>query len=405
MVDDGNLNHDATNATPTGPAGGKKANKTTKSEPPQMPIPTKPQPFIGLLQHMVLGCPDRGDFRTSLCENLIRMLTCFDSRNENQSTNVIDLVACNRLLPFLEKLLLCDSPSIRAIGIEVLGVLLETCLKQIDKNDPESGPNDDFLKICWDLILAITTRSRDVVPSVRSRALQSLANILDEYLTFLPFQVYSENNDQTSSCSRKLEVLEGISTIFRNGISDAKPLVRKSALEYIDVLLPSLLKSFIEEIKVSKTRSKSEISEDSAKPQPADQNFKTVSKTVRLLAAAVPTLRFDEDHKKIVSESDDDSDFENLKIEIKLKMPSLNHNEDSDLRDSSRESQQDIVVFDIEEIVAVTADESVMVRKRAIQSLSLLLELHNCKVVRQAWGRTILPAIVDVEPSISERAL
>mmetsp|Transcript_90793 Transcript_90793/g.228334 ORF Transcript_90793/g.228334 Transcript_90793/m.228334 type:complete len:1521 (-) Transcript_90793:289-4851(-) len=61
--------------------------------------------------------------------------------------------------------------------------------------------------------------------------------------------------------------------------------------------------------------------------------------------------------------------------------------------------------FDLNVLASLSADESILVRKSCISSLSLLLRLCPLPKVHRLWVQNVLPLVLDVEATVSERAL
>lgn len=61
--------------------------------------------------------------------------------------------------------------------------------------------------------------------------------------------------------------------------------------------------------------------------------------------------------------------------------------------------------FEVELMHSLSADESVLVRKSSVSSVALLLRSCPLPFVCQLWVRSVLPLILDVEGSVSDRAL
>merc|ERR1719253_1679123 len=57
--------------------------------------------------------------------------------------------------------------------------------------------------------------------------------------------------------------------------------------------------------------------------------------------------------------------------------------------------------FDVKLFASLSADESVLVRKSSISSLTLLLRTCPCPNVCKLWIRNVLPLVVDVEASVA----
>mmetsp|Transcript_77651 Transcript_77651/g.251444 ORF Transcript_77651/g.251444 Transcript_77651/m.251444 type:complete len:1503 (-) Transcript_77651:170-4678(-) len=61
--------------------------------------------------------------------------------------------------------------------------------------------------------------------------------------------------------------------------------------------------------------------------------------------------------------------------------------------------------FDLNLLAGLSADESILVRKASISSLSLLVRLCPCAEAHSLWVANVLPMVLDVEASVGERAL
>ncbi|CAD7938724.1 unnamed protein product [Amoebophrya sp. A120] len=81
--------------------------------------------------------------------------------------------------------------------------------------------------------------------------------------------------------------------------------------------------------------------------------------------------------------------------------------EDQDVMDDRvMEHLAPTALFRIEQIKALTADDSVMVRKAAMQTLSMMLrQCPQSGVIRRAWKTAVLPCVADPEASVAESAL
>lgn len=64
-----------------------------------------------------------------------------------------------------------------------------------------------------------------------------------------------------------------------------------------------------------------------------------------------------------------------------------------------------ISFFELNLMVGLSADESILVRKSSVSSLALLLRTCPMPRVCELWVRNVLPLVLDVEPSVVERSL
>lgn len=78
---------------------------------------------------------------------------------------------------------------------------------------------------------------------------------------------------------------------------------------------------------------------------------------------------------------------------------------DSSVRKDSKFPDVFRLLFPLRLVIRSTADESIIVRKAAISSLSKMLREGSCAAVRAGWRKAVLPCVVDVEPSVTEHAL
>lgn len=61
--------------------------------------------------------------------------------------------------------------------------------------------------------------------------------------------------------------------------------------------------------------------------------------------------------------------------------------------------------FDTSLMASLSADESILVRKSSIASISLLQRVCPLPIICELWVRNVLPLVLDVEASVTERAL
>lgn len=297
-------------------------------------------PVVALLELVCVLTPDRSEWRNYAVDSILVLLTeasavefqaCLGSsgaaapatkedevKEEDDGAGAVVAVgpaeaiapdsatkrrpgAADRFMAFLQRILESERVAVRMLATDVAVSSLERC-GQLLKGRQE----EEHAELVQKLLMWLVRRCSDALPTVRGRALGGVATAL---------QSLARSERGRRLLKELAKDHTGLAQLFRNAAADEKPMVRKAALSFFDVLLPL------------------------------------------------------------------------LQSPVGLEGESL------------------VNFFQVDLIGSLSADESILVRKGSVSSLALLLRSCPSQRACDIWVQNVLPLLLDVEQTVSERAL
>jgi len=197
-------------------------------------------PIVALLQLVCTLAPERAEWRAAAVETVLTLLresvfvaskaTAGESGHSRCSETTDgshrqDLVV--RFLAFLERLLICEKASWRALATEVAASALEQGSSLVGDGDADSAARIGLAKR---LLAALVLRCKDAMPTVRSRALGGVAAALaflskcEEGVSLLREAVFERD------CPHSVD----LRSLFLSAGADDKSVVRRASLLFLE---------------------------------------------------------------------------------------------------------------------------------------------------------------------------
>ena len=323
--------------------------------------PTLPRGFatvIGVLQRVILSCPDKAPIRSVVSASISSVLRAMSSplshkkhgqelRTKHENVLLIRS-AIDRFITFVTNIMKSSKVFHRSFSLEV-GALLVRLPGVWFLGDATESAECIPTTVPYELLLTIFGRCRDIAPSVRSKALAAIATIIDDLGALFAEPYVSDLNGEAVVHGNfngfPIELCQGLYRL----------IVETSLLEST----PSS-DNFVDTIKVLMK----------------DEKAMTRMKAIRAYGTAL-SIKWPKLEKSLIDRSNL-KDVETVSMLI---------------------TDDDVDLFSM-----ACSDSSVSVRKQAVDSITqLLLSRPVDAFLQDAWVTNVLPLVVDPEATVQQK--